>query len=483
MDYQLYPIRKSDIDLPLYLMVKAMMVMRSVRNYRHYEQEFPEEEQLPMRESAMKYEHYAIYLVFPAHHPQYRLFPPEVASQRVIIALYKTPKSYGLAFEDAYRFAGFLDSNLTFHECKYGKVPMPAFPDASIQLSDAISPILTCLEEHHMIVHDWYKRLSDVQTMIANRVEGLHILHNAGFFDQATLWKLLSSSGISQQTVEALKAQMEDALTAFAMSVINASWKSTPVEAPAEKFIIKTVVEKKQEEPEKPIERERQPRNDAANAYLQQLEIEREAAELKAKQQKESEERRSEEENQRKQENNSRIIKRVLIFVAFVVVFFLGVWFTQYILIGTVVATGSVISVLVAAKVRTITENYEYTHPLGFRALLLFVGMLCPFFLMFPCIELGTFLHHATHGAVGPGSLFFFVLFVMVPLFLWAWMRRRKVNGDKPARPYSFLMALTFAICAGQLLGTVVAADRIRNEEWQMEKNKTQTEITMENEI
>lgn len=482
MDYQLYPIKKSDLDLPLYLIVKAIMVMRSVSNYRHYEQEFPEEEQLPMRELAMKYEHYAIYLVFPAHHPQYRLFPPEVASQRVIIALYKPPKSYGLAFEDAYRFVGFLDSTLTFHERKYGKVPMPAFPDASAQLSDAINPILVCMEERHMIVHDWYKRLSDAQTMISNRVEGLHILHNAGLFDHTTLWNLLYSSGVSQQKVEMLKAQMEDALMAFAMSVINASWKSTSVEAPAEKFNIKTIAEKKQKEPEKLKEREKRPISDAADAYLQQLEIEREAAELKAKQQAEREERKAEQEAQRKLENNSRIIKRVLIFVAFLVVFFLGVWFTQYILIGTVVATGSVISILVAAKVRTMTENYEYTHPLGFRALLLFVGILFPFLLMFPCIELGTYLHHATHGAVGPGSLFFFVLFIMIPLFLWAWMRRRQVNADKPARPYSFLMALAFAVCAGQLLGTVVAADRIRNDEWQMEMNKSQTEITIENE-
>lgn len=238
MDYQLYPIRKSDIDLPVYLMVKAMMVMSSVKNYQHYEQEFPEEAHLPMRELAMKYEQYAIYLIFPSHHPQFRLFPSEVSSQRVIIAVYRQPNPNGLAFEDAYRFVGFLDSDLKFHECKYGKVPIPAFPDASGLLVSAINSLLNSMETRQITGNDWYQRLTNVRTMVTNHVEGLHILHNAGLFDHASLWKQLAASGIWLQEVDTLKARLTEALAMFAMSVVNATWQTTKVAPPAGEFRI-----------------------------------------------------------------------------------------------------------------------------------------------------------------------------------------------------------------------------------------------------
>jgi hypothetical protein len=52
MNDYLYPIKKQQLDLKTYLMVKAAMTMLSSNNFKRYQVEFPEEERLHIKETA-----------------------------------------------------------------------------------------------------------------------------------------------------------------------------------------------------------------------------------------------------------------------------------------------------------------------------------------------------------------------------------------------------------------------------------------------
>ena len=84
----LYPIKKENLDLQLYLLVKTIMMIRSTKAYQKYSPEFHEEEQLGIKELAYQLRHNCVYLIFPSLHRQFRLYPKEISKYSTIIAVY-----------------------------------------------------------------------------------------------------------------------------------------------------------------------------------------------------------------------------------------------------------------------------------------------------------------------------------------------------------------------------------------------------------
>lgn len=220
MENFLYPIRKQALDHQAYLMVKAVLVMRSKENYDRYYPELPGEEALRIKAAAERFENDSLFLIFPSHHRQFRLLPQMVVSHRMVIAVYRTQKENGWSVK---KFAGFLDENLVFYPC-ITQVGLPVFHDETDRLSDAIWEVMQCMEQHGLQHEEWYNRLEISQSMLARKKDGMYILHNAGFFDGASLWSLLSTAGVATQEVERMKEAMDHWLASFAMLVANGVW-------------------------------------------------------------------------------------------------------------------------------------------------------------------------------------------------------------------------------------------------------------------
>ena len=219
IDY-LYPIKKQQLDLKTYLMVKAAMTMLSSNNFKHYQVEFPEEERLHIKETAKKYQQQKLFLIFPSAHAMFKKLLEGISSQEVLIAVYH---SHGPMNRGQHEFQGFLDADMVFHPSKE-KLPLPVFHDETNQLLLAIEDVMLCMDRRGLNKTLWYQRLADGREMLIQRHDGMHILHNLGFFDPDTLWAVLTEGGVTEQEIAELREPLNRFLASLAMFVVNGMW-------------------------------------------------------------------------------------------------------------------------------------------------------------------------------------------------------------------------------------------------------------------
>ena len=60
----LHPIRKEAIDKQLYLLVKIVMMMRSIKAYNAYSPEYPDEEQMNLKQLAYQLKKDHVFMIY-----------------------------------------------------------------------------------------------------------------------------------------------------------------------------------------------------------------------------------------------------------------------------------------------------------------------------------------------------------------------------------------------------------------------------------
>ena len=219
MDYQLFPIRKSDLDKTVYLLVKAAVLTHSVEVTSAYYPEFPEEAALGLKQLFFNHVEQRCYLVFPSCHRQFRLFPPEVTQHRALIAVYQ---------KDGHGFSGFytldiLQDGLCWHDWRSADVPAPVFHNNTYELHQAIRQVTQMLEARGVASSEWYGRLLSAKHILESGGDKMHILHNGGLYDHASLRQFLQQRGLADAQVEEVLDEWLSQLEQYAMYAVSVS--------------------------------------------------------------------------------------------------------------------------------------------------------------------------------------------------------------------------------------------------------------------
>lgn len=226
------------MNVPLYLIVKTVMMIRSVRAYRNYSPEFRTEEQLNIKELSDKLEYKYVYLIFPSQHKQFRMFPSVVTRYSAIIAIYNKNEKYftDSAYDTPSQLTNFytldfegqdIEKHLTLtnHLAWKEKIEQPVFYDNTSELLVVIDGLLQLMREQQLEGNGWFGRLECSRRLLVDRDDGLHILHQAGFYDHESLYMLLKASVSECSKLDTLMTTYTDALAVFAMFVVNGVYK------------------------------------------------------------------------------------------------------------------------------------------------------------------------------------------------------------------------------------------------------------------
>ena len=241
MGTELYPITIKTLDLQRYLLVKTIIMIRSLRAYKNYSQEFPCEEELHIKELSDQLKDNYVYLVFPSLHRKFMMFPHGMPQSLWVIVVYEK-KVAGIQEKGkdvTFILKGFytLDSNddddkrlqLTLHPVDTMDEGLPVFYDNTRELLSAVDRLIGVMKSVGLEGDEWSKRLNDSRQMIISKEDGLHILHNLGFYDYAALLSTLTTAGLKESTLEEVFTTYNENLAAFAMSVVNGVYNNNPV--------------------------------------------------------------------------------------------------------------------------------------------------------------------------------------------------------------------------------------------------------------
>lgn len=245
MDYTLYPIKKTEVDWPLYYMVSHFLKVRyeldevkgdDVGNAQMFQSI---DDDASKEERSCEY-----YLVFPFDELTVSYNEAILAQEAIILKVFSTieeldPQYIGdeehFTYEEVpmeyFHFEGggkrmelkhfYTDVLSQFPNCVYNG-------DAFLE---AINGLLVFLQDKQLTELPWYSRLQTVVAMLDGNANELHILHNAGLFDHKTLWPLLENLGIPKAEIEKVKEPYLTQLHRYAMYVLNElDWdRGTPI--------------------------------------------------------------------------------------------------------------------------------------------------------------------------------------------------------------------------------------------------------------
>lgn len=229
-EYTLFPIKKTDVNWPLYWMVTAFLKYRYDINaipYNDWFESLCEDKKKRSRD-------YEYYFLFPSEELTVG-YPEEMLDQDAVILKYYYPIDWSEVFSSH----AYDDDDPTLDrepmEFFYQDGQNPELQHATTEnlskrpcicyngdsFMDALFGVLVFLFERKLTKTPWFERLQTVKRMFDDEANELHILHNAGLFDHATLWSWLKDQGVSQEDIDAVKAPYVSELKMFAMFVIN----------------------------------------------------------------------------------------------------------------------------------------------------------------------------------------------------------------------------------------------------------------------
>ena len=176
-----------------------------------------------------------------------------------------------------------------------------------------------------------------------------------------------------------------------------------------------------------------------------------------------------------KKENNRLIQRRVLWFIAGMLIFVGCLMLTKYWVTGTVTISVGVITAIITRNVHRLMEGNEYdeSQPRWFWKALALGGTFGTLFGIVGCQRLARFVYEATSHTITPWRLFFIVAILMAALFLYAYLERR-ANPRKAYRFYTSIMVFACCFTISQCIGSISANKKIDHEEWK--KNMTELE-------
>ena len=235
MDYTLYPIKKTDVNWPLYYMVSHFLKLRyeldevcgddvgnaqlfqsidddAGKEERRYEYFFVfpfDELTVSYNETMLGQEAMILKCFFEMEHPD-----PQYFGDDENFTYEKVPMEYfhfvgnGKKMELKHFYTDILSR---FPNCVYNG-------DAFLE---TINGLLDFLREKQLAELAWYSRLQTVVAMLDGNANELHILHNAGLFDHQTLWPQLEKLGVPKAEIEKVKEPYLTQLHRYAMFVLN----------------------------------------------------------------------------------------------------------------------------------------------------------------------------------------------------------------------------------------------------------------------
>lgn len=472
MPIALYPIRKDSIDKQLYLLVKTVMMIRSVKAYQHYAYEFPGEEQLNIKQLSYQLKNYHAFLIFPSLHKQFRFFSQEITKYPVVIAVYKT--NYALYTtnghnHDTYQLDSFytLDVsgnntsslNLTQHEIGDFYKDLPVFYNNTREFVNSIDGLLKLLSKYHLEKNDWYKRLQDARRLLVEGEDGMYILHTVGLFDGHFLRLILLSSQVDEQELNDVLQEFTDNLKIFTMLVINGVYEVTyNYQRNVKKDVVKPG--KKNVTPSKspiPSPSRWHYRQDVLNSKNNQPTYQ----ELEAA-------KACEDKEKLREENNRRIIKNVIIYAVLALVFVGALMLAKYSIKGSATISIGVISAIIMRNIQRLKEGFEPKdpQPRWFVVSLIYACIILVFGGMLVCKWLSTYVCTISDGSITPWGLFGMVFALMTGLFIYS-IKVRKQKKGKDARIYIFLMAFSVSMSIAQCTGSLSATSDIDQKEWE----------------
>lgn len=229
-EYTLFPIRKNDVNWPLYLMVTGFL------KYRYGINAIPFNDMYESLRDDKKKEarQFLYFFVFPSEDLTLD-YTEDILDQEAIILKYYFPidwsDSYPWLDDDDDSMIEIVPMEFFYQEDGQNpefqhaqteipsKVPVIRYNGDSFM--EALFGVLFFLNERKLTKTPWYERLQTVKRMFDDEANELHILHNAGLFDHATLWSWLKDQGVSQEDVDTIKAPYVSELKKYAMFVLN----------------------------------------------------------------------------------------------------------------------------------------------------------------------------------------------------------------------------------------------------------------------
>lgn len=236
-EYDLFPIKKKDVNWPLYWMVAGFLKYKDGIDAIPYDDLFEslrDDKEVDNRE-------YFYSFVFPSEDLSIS-YAEEMLTQEALILKRFMP----IGHVSGEPFITIDDNCVKPEDIWYENVTIEYFywddsePDPSIRhagtdivddhpkwafngddFMDALDKLLAFLQEKHLTGIPWFERLKTVKRMFDGQANELHILHNAGLFDNDTLWIELEEVGASQAEIERIKTRYISELKKYAMFVLN----------------------------------------------------------------------------------------------------------------------------------------------------------------------------------------------------------------------------------------------------------------------
>lgn len=455
----LYPIRKENLNQQLYLLVKAVMMIRSVKAYRYYKPEFPEEEHLHIKELSDQLQYEYAYLVFPSLHKSFRLLPQDITKDPAIIAVFKDKclkEFYTLDDKENVNGGGWMFTN---HPVNDIDEDIPVFCDYFMDVIAAMDDVLDLMTGLQLDENDWYKRLVLSYNMLVEGEDGICILHNAGLFDFDALVDTLLSVSIDKQKTTDVLNSYSNCLRLFAMYALNMGYNKTnnnqnnqqkkPIVRPdtkQDKYVepTRTVIRPKPSEDEKVKEIE-----SYITEQIKQEDTDKKKEEIREK-------------------NNRRIIKNIVLYSGIMFLFAGLIILSKYWITGSVTISVGVFSAIITRIIQRWKEGHQPSdpQPLWFGYLMLFSGIFGIFGGIVLCKKLSEQIYSLTNGSVTPWGLFAIVSMLMVLLFWYSLIKKKRKKG-KEARIYIFLMLISICFIIGQCGGSLTHDKNIEQEKWQ----------------
>ena len=482
MNYQLYPIRKRDLDKPLYLLVKAVILTHSYDVMAAYFQEFDEEAALNLKQLFFDHVAQRCFLVFPSRHNQFRLFPSEVTRHHAIMAVYDkvTMSLSGFYTLDSQGVGEGQRLALNWHDWESADVPAPVFPNNSYELLQAVRQVMQMLEAHGLASCEWHERISSVCGLLENEGDKMHILHNGGLYDHKVLRQFLKEQGLEQPQVVEVLDELVSQLEQYAMYVVSIARMIDRrmdyiYREKDEKSNIHVYLKTKKPEAVQRVGVAQSPR--LARPSQEVVPPPPPRPERPVPEASLTEEPRQEAPRQASQTTNNKtndrtsknwpIIRRVALYtISILAVVLIGSWLV-YLYKGAAVFIGGGVMGIVTYQVMRLSGDYEHLHPDWFRRCLLFFAIIAVWGFVFLGRWMVNTVYDLTNGIIGAGYMFLIVTVLMAVLFFWALRGRRRAVNEKVARPYSFLMVLSIIVLLGQILGSIVGGRDIENKIWQ----------------
>lgn len=503
MGTQLHPIKVRDLDLQQYLLVKSVMMIRSLKAYKNYSCEFPFEEFLHIKELSDQLKDDYAYLIYPSLHRQFRMYPQELTQYPAMIAVFekrvsrieRNDKDVYYVLKNFYT----LDRENTegsrllafnAHSVDVADEGLPVFHDNTDELLSAMDGLLELMEASHFEDNEWYQRLTDSRQMIVQREDGLRLLHNLGLYDCSNLRHALSAAGVMEAELQEVFSFYTDSVKVFAMSVVNGVYEKTyiepvvkrtravepvkPVVAPQRpKMAPQPPVKPKPSSPPKSNPLYKQESRNMRWRYRQQILQEMEQKQNEVNVQPEPVKNHTDEQ---REEKNATIRRNVLWYIAAMLALVGAAWLVKYSVTGSATISVGVISAIIIRNLHRLKTGYEYSeaHPRWFVLTLVFTALFGTLFGFLVCKWFSDYVYDATHGTITPWGLWGLMAVMMAAVYWYSREQRKKKTG-KAKRPYTFLMVVSVCLVVSQCVGSISSSRHIDQRQWEKSYSAVET--------